>query len=186
METIFDKPLDADVAANSQAIANMNISAISSSTTIASLCSSCPAGQHRYYFISDSNTLTDYPSTTRLYRVLLSIHKIDGSNNRADIEIIGKTGSDEPWMFVGIYENGTMYWSRLASADKLTQVKSVAFNYQSSYRYTSTLSGEIAIACLNADYVLYGGEGNWYKIGTVGGSLITTTPMTLTCVVIKY
>ena len=117
MTTIFDKPLDSEVASNTQAIANMNISAISSSTTIASLCSSCPAGQHRYYFIADSNTLTDYPSTTRLYRVLLSIHKIDGTNNRADIEILGKTGSDVPWQFFGVYENGTMYWSLLGTKE---------------------------------------------------------------------
>lgn len=97
-----------------QDLTNLNISAISSSTTIASLCDSCPAGQHRFYFVADSNTLTDYPSTTRMYRILLSIHKIDGGNNRADIEIIAKTGSDIPQEFVGVYENGTLYWSQLA------------------------------------------------------------------------
>ena len=108
------KDYQSDIDTLNSNIGNMNISAISSSTTIASLCSSCPAGQHRYYYIADSNTLTDFPSTTRMYRVLLSIHKIDGTNNRADVEIIGKTGSDIATAFIGVYENGTQYWSQLA------------------------------------------------------------------------
>lgn len=117
--------IDQTVSSNSTAIANLDIEKVTS-VTIASLCNSCPANKHKYYFIADSNGITDFPTATRMYRNYISISKFDGDNNRANVEIIGKTGADIVCPFEGIYENGTFYWQELATKSNIVKTKAIS------------------------------------------------------------
>lgn len=114
------------ITSNSEAISNLDIANVSG-VTIASLCNSCPENKHKYYYIADSNGITDFPTTTRMYRNYISISKFDGENNRANVEISGKTGSDVVRAFEGVYENGTFYWSELATTRNVPKYKTFNF-----------------------------------------------------------
>ena len=90
---------------------NVAIQTISSSVSIVSLCADIPTGEHRYYKVSLSSTITDFPLSSTHYYSLIHIYK--NTDTRANINIDCITGSNEPLFITGYYENGSLYWNNI-------------------------------------------------------------------------
>ena len=93
-------------------IANLNIINLSTNTSIASLCASCPSGEHRYYGATVSTTFSDFPSEYgTLYHPIVHIAK---RTNGYEIIINAVNGSNIPTQINGWFENNTFNWEKLA------------------------------------------------------------------------